>query len=485
MSEVTLTMAQIESYSTLKSAMETCRDQGVTKVNFPALADTGERTYTVPSNGSYIKLPPQVNFNGWTIIGVNQKNQKWPLFSLEKFSTDRRTDFHLTKTDVDKGDYVNCPELCSGRKILVLQDQKEWTYRTDGNDTGPFYRRDVIALNDGVPENKPIAPWDTLSTALSYYYYEANNDPVVIENLTFKRYRNPGSYGILKLIRIDAKYDVTFRNITVEFTESSGSITKTEDSCFEVYNSAHVKFINITVNGTYSSATSYGYAFYLDNVYDISFHDVTASGLWGVIGTRNLNRTYLKDCAMNRMDIHCYGRDVRCVDCSFINEESNVRISNDYSSLFGSLHYERCIFRKSLPVYLAADYHAYSGFDLVMDSCTLDYPNHSGCIIKAGYIETPEKKRPEFQKINWPNVHIINLTLSNFPSNPTLYLFKLLSAPENPSVNTIGHITQVSVNFSTAPSSYTFKFSNYTTSLVFDTTLTLQSTNSDILINMT
>ena len=120
-----------------------------------------------------------------------------------------------------------------------------------------------------------------------------------------------------------------------------------------------------------------------------------------------------------------------------------------------------------------------------MDSCTLDYPNHSGCIIKAGYIETPEKKRPEFQKINWPNVHIINLTLSNFPSNPTLYLFKLLSAPENPSVNTIGHITQVSVNFSTAPSSYTFKFSNYTTSLVFDTTLTLQSTNSDILINMT
>ena len=170
MSEVTLTMAQIESYSTLKSAMETCRDQGVTKVNFPALADTGERTYTVPSNGSYIKLPPQVNFNGWTIIGVNQKNQKWPLFSLEKFSTDRRTDFHLTKTDVDKGDYVNCPELCSGRKILVLQDQKEWTYRTDGNDTGPFYRRDVIALNDGVPENKPIAPWDTPSTALSYYY---------------------------------------------------------------------------------------------------------------------------------------------------------------------------------------------------------------------------------------------------------------------------------------------------------------------------
>ena len=477
--------------------MESYRSQGITKVNFPALQGTGVKSYTIPSDGNFIQLPPQVDFKGWTIIAENHKYNgtvyvKCPLFSIEKWSNEQKTDFHLTKADVDRGDYRMCPELCSGKKLLVLTDQKEWTYRTDGNDTGPFLRHDIITLNDGVPENRPIAPWNTPSTALSYYYYEANNDPVVIENLTFKRYLDPGymgnnvpriEYEIAKLIRVDGKYDVTFRNITVEFANNryeEECITRTGDLCFEIYNSAHVKFENITVNGTYSATNAYGYAFYLDNVYDTSFHNVYAMGLWGVIGTRNLNRSYLKDCTMNRMDIHCYGRDVRCVDCSFINEESNVRISNDYSSLFGSLHYERCIFRKSLPVYLAADYHAYSGFDLVMDSCTLDYPNHSGCIIKAGYIETPEKKRPEFQKINWPNVHIINLTLSNFPSNPTLYLFKLLSSPVSPSVNTIGYITQASVNFSTTPSSYTFNFSNYSSSLVFDNALTLQSTQSDI-----
>jgi hypothetical protein len=115
-----------------------------------------------------------------------------------------------------------------------------------------------------------------------------------------------------------------------------------------------------------------------------------------------------------------------------------------------------------------------------MDSCTLDYPNTDNAIIKAGYVETPAKKRPEFQKINWPNVHIISLRLTNFSSNPTFYLFKLLSSPVSPSVNTIGYITQASVNFSTTPSSYTFNFSNYSSSLVFDNTLTLQSTQSDI-----
>ena len=491
MSEVTLTGAQIASYSALKSAIEPLVSQGVTKVNFPPITGDGVVEYIIPATGSFIKLPPQVNFNEWTIVGINQKGQKWPLFSLEKFSTDRRTDFHLTKTDVDEGNFMKCPELCTGRKMLVLKDEKEWTYRTDGNDTGPFYRNDVIALNNGVPENSPIAPWDTPSTALSYYYYEANDVPVIIENLTFKRHRDPGSYGIMKLIRADGKNDVTFRNIKVGFIESSGNITKTEDACFEVYNSAHVKFININVNGTYSSATAYGYAFYLDNDYDISFHDVTATGLWGVIGTRNLNRTYLKNCVMNRFDIHCYGRDVRCVDCTFVNEESNVRISNDYSSFFGTLHYENCTFRKSLPVFLASNYHAYSGFDLIMDSCTLDGSNIpydpdfivDGIIIKAGFVETPDKKRPEFQKINWPNVHIINLTLSNFPSVPKLSLFKLLAAPANPSVNTIEYIQTVSVNFSTAPSSYRFYFSNYFSSLVFDNTLTLQNTNSDIVFS--
>lgn len=486
MSVVDLVYNQITTYPALKATLDSLGAE-VTKVVFPAIEGSGCVEYEIPAGGAFLKLPPQVDFNGWTIVAKNLHNYKWPLFSFEKYSHERKTDFHLTKADVDAGNYSRCAELCSGRKMLVLKDQKEWTYRTDRNDMGPFFRHDVIALNDGVPDNRPIAPWNTPSTALSYYYYEANTVPAIFENLTLKRYRDTEGHGIAKLIRVDGKYDVTLRNINVQFVEDAGNIAKTEDACFEVYNSAHVRFENIQINGTYSSEIAYGYAFYLDNVFDVSFRNVHATGLWGVIGTRNLNRTFLKDCQMNRFDIHCYGRDVRCVDCVFDNVHFNWRISCDYSSFFGTLHYERCTFRRIIPVFLASDYHAYSGFDLVMDSCTLDYPNHtsaasSGCdaiIVKAGCVETPENKRPEFQKTEWPNVHIVNLTLTHFSEGAGICIFYLLAPPENPLANTIGHITQVSVNFSSAPATCVTHFSNYSENLIFDNTLTLKSTNAD------
>lgn len=131
MSEVTLTMAQIESYSTLKSAMESYRSQGITKVNFPPLQGTGVKSYTIPFGYSFIQLPPQVDFKNWTIELTNMNAVAVPLFSIEKWSDERQSDFHIAKSDVDLGDYTMCPELCSGRKLLILTDQKEWTYRTD------------------------------------------------------------------------------------------------------------------------------------------------------------------------------------------------------------------------------------------------------------------------------------------------------------------------------------------------------------------
>lgn len=515
MSEVTLTLSDIASYSTLKSAMESYRSQGITKVNFPALQGTGVKSYTIPSDGNFIQLPPQVDFKGWTIIAENHKYNgtayvKCPLFSIEKWSNEQKTDFHLTKADVDRGNYRMCPELCSGRKLLVLTDQKEWTYRTDTNDTGPFLRHDIIALNDGVPENKPIAPWDTPSTALSYYYHDANDVPVVIENLNFKRYSNVSNdYDIAKLIRIDGKYDVTFRNITVEFVPNSGNINRTGDSCFEIYNSAHVKFKDITVNGTYSATNAYGYAFYLDNVYNLSFHNVTATGLWGVIGTKSLNRTYLKDCTMNRFDIHCYGRDVKCMYCTFENNLINVRRSCDYGSMYGTLHYEKCIFNQVVPVFLPNSYHTYTGFDFVMTDCIIVYPDNSSptnpglydVIICAGIVGNPlQPQRPELQKTNWPNVHINNLKLHGFGSNSALTLFKLNDIPVNPSENTIGYISQatvrygiwtkedrlvfpdVTVDLPAVPPAFSVYFSDstYINDLVFDNAIAFKTAHGDI-----
>lgn len=499
MSTRVLTSIEISTYSSLKSAMALYRSQGYTKVIFPELSGEGALygvlNYVIPvpqpNESPFIQLPPQVDFNHWTIKVVNANSSAVPLFSIEKWSNERITDFNLTKVDVDRGDYMMCPELSNGKRLLVLTDQKEWAYQTFGNSGEPVIRHDLIALNDGVPENSPIAPWNTPSTAMSYYYYEANDIPIVIENLTFKRTRYPGINGIVKFIRVDGKYDVTFRNISMEFIESSGDITKNGDLCFEIYNSAHVKFENITVNGTYSAENAYGYAFYLDNVYDSSFRNVIATGLWGVFGSRNINQIHLENCTLNHLGISCYGKDVYCRECTFENTLSSFNY-NQFSSIFGTLQYESCIFKSFLPALFVNAYHTYTGFEFVMISCILDGYHSEQAFINAGKVENPqEKRRPELRKIDWPNVSITGLKPINIPSGTIIDIFKLDEAPVNPAVNKIDYISQATVSYgiwtaedkvkypsvivgsSAASSNLTFRLSNYINSLVFINTIIL------------
>ena len=147
-------------------------------------------------------------------------------------------------------------------------------------------------------------------------------------------------------------------------------------------------------------------------------------------------------------------------------------------------------------------YHAYTGFDFVMDSCIIDTPNQNSTIICAGLVDNlPQSRRPELQNINWPNVHIINLKLHDFSENSSLSLFTLNSAPVNPTVNTIGYISQATVSYGkwtdedkliypdvnvgslAVPLSITLNFSNYSSSLQFDNQLILQSANDDEYFN--
>lgn len=101
-------------------------------------------------------------------------------------------------------------------------------------------------------------------------------------------------------------------------------------------------------------------------------------------------------------------------------------------------------------------------------------------IVKAGKVETPGRRRMELRKTNWPNVKVTGLTVNHSPRKPTFYLFSLLSAPQNPSVNTIGNISKASVSFKSVPRRCEFKFSNYPDALVFDNPLKLASTHDDI-----
>lgn len=507
MSEATLTFEQISSYSNLKNTLESFWSQGYEKVTFPELCVTlygyGIVFFEIPPDGRPIKSPRQIDFNGWT-IQVKNTIKSFGLFDLERRDAQGNAvnlkGIHITKSDIDAGDFRACPELANGRKLLIVKDEKEWTYRTDSNNQVSFPREDAILIVDGKAVNKPIAPYDTPSSAISYHYYDLDNDvPIRFSNLTFKR--DVTSTFPTNLVFIQGYNDVLIENITIGFTDNSitGHTATGLDRCINVFNCSNVKLRDININGTYSASNTAGYGFYLQTVFNLSLYNVNGQAMWGVTNMFNINRMYLNHCTLNRLDIHCYGRDIRCYDCTFENTIiNNPNKYNQFSSIFGTLYYESCIFKNFLPVLFESSYHAYSGFDLVIDSCVLDGYHTDNAIIKAGYIEDKADMRPEFQKTEWPNIHIINLKMININNVTQQTLFKLYSEPVNPSINTIGYITQATVSYgkwtdkdkikyptvtvdtSAVPSSQTFRFSNYTSYLAFDNTLTLKSSQTDI-----
>ncbi|MBP3220030.1 MAG: hypothetical protein J6M37_06170 [Prevotella sp.] len=488
MNEVILTVDEIRdttpelSYNKLKDKLEELRTDGVTKVIFPANDNNNKiLSLEIPLGGTSIVPPLQIDFNGWTLQVKNNNTSLFFLFAFGKWDAELKRSTYVTNENIDKLDFRDCPNLSSGRKLLVLEDRKEWVYRTDSYDTEPKFRKDILVLNDGVGINTPIASYKTPSTALAYGYYDISEEPVVIENLIFKR--DLTSSCVTCLLSMAGRCDVTFNNIHIGFLQdvSVMPIPFGGDCCFRLVNCANVTFRNIIVNHTYSSNSDGGYAFNLENVYNCYFYNVSAMAYWGVFGTNNMNKVYLYQCTLNRFDIHCYGKDVRMVECTFENTLSVPNRYNQFSSFYGLLYFEKCIFKSFSPVLFESSHHAYSGHDIVLDNCTLNGITPENAIIRAGLIENSNNKRIEFSKTNWPNVHVINLELDNYPSGTTLYIFKLLSAPVSPNTNTLGYISQLSVSLSEDSPNVTVSFSNYN-NLVTDNEITSKSTHNDITI---
>lgn len=463
MSEATLTFEQISSYSSLRDAMESYWSQGYEKVTFPELCVTlygyGIVFFEIPPDGRPIKSPRQIDFNGWT-IQVKNTIKSFGLFDLERRDAQGNAvnlkGIHITKSDIDSGDFRACPELATGRKLLIVKDEKEWTYRTDSNNHFSFPREDAILIVDGKAVNKPIAPYDTPSSAISYHYYDLDNDvPIRFSHLTFKR--DPTSTFVTNLVFVQGYDDVLIENVSVGFDSNSmtGHTATGLDRCINVFNCSNVTLRNISINGTYSANGTAGYGFYLQTLFNMSLYNVNGQAEWGVTNMFNINRMYLNQCTLNRLDIHCYGRDIRCFNCTFQNTLTQVHRYNQFSSFYGSLHYQSCTFNGNfIPVLLEPSYHAYTGFDVVLQDCTYNAIQDEIRIVSANFeteLTYGTIRRAELQEYRLPNVQVINLKYTNsYQGDSAIYIYYIGSGPDSTTfLNTyaLGYVTQVSFNY--------------------------------------
>lgn len=433
----------------------------------------------IDNNGQKLAVHPirlkarHIDFSNWKFKVTSQSEERLCFFDIEKRDSDDDkkllADIHITKSDIDTGNFRHISELAHGKKLLQVKDLKEWTVRTDpGTEPTRFYREDIFLIEDGIATNTPIAPYNTPTTAVKYQYCDVTDDqPVVMENLTFLR--DPNVQKAFGLFSIAWQNDVTFRNIHIGFYKDCATIVAAQDYAFNIYHCTNVTFENITIDQTFSKPRNSGYAFYMQALYNVTFRNCTAFGNWGVIGSFDLNRVYLENCRLNRFDIHCYGKDVKCTDCTFentltyVNDQGalvdNPNRYNQFSSFYGTLHFQNCTFNNFYPVLLEPSYHTYTGFDLVMENCTMT-PNPASAIVLAGFLESGGCRRTEFHKTCWPNIHIIETKMEGFMSDKPLHLFYLNESPVDPQAMTIGYISEVSI--ATTDASFSnFRFCNY------------------------
>lgn len=350
----------------------------------------------IPDNGTSIPLSYSTDFAGAKII-VRNKTKKMTLFVLRR----ELKEINLTKEQLSSGDFRNSPELRSGRKLVVVEDQERWVQKRAGYNNGAT-RKDILLLKRGRALNSVISPYEDEVSNPKFYWCNATNWQTVVKNLVFER--SSDSEVITFLLSVSNLDDVYLKNIKI-FTPENNELYA--DVALKFENCTNVVLEDVEINGTYSQVNKYGYGIGMNNVWNSSFIRLKGNGKWGIFGNNNMNTVTIIDSDINRFDIHCYGRDVLCKNTLFKN------MYNQFSSFYGTLRFENCKFIKSIPVLFESSYSAYSFFNLEFKDCYIEVSKDCPYLISAGNpSKLAEKPRGEFSKVFWPNIKIENLTVA-------------------------------------------------------------------------
>ena len=436
---ISSTMAQISpfDFGLREAANGTDRYWAMYHAHVEALAHGTQVTYTgidtldieLPPDFQTIPLGPFTDFGGLTLYVTNNVRHG-TLFSLDSPSKP----VALDKTLVDDGDFRSVSELRTGDKLLILNDMKPWTERIGYGYC--IHRHDILLLHDGIAANAPIAPWNTDSTKLKAEYVEIDTAQKVFRGLNL--FRTEQSQFKTYCLNVSGQCNVLIEDVHVTTPKSR----MTADGVFGVTNSVEITFRDVTVDGTYSGygvSRGYGYAFSLNNLWNTVFERVTADGNWGVFGTNYLSNTILRDCDLNRFDIHCYGRDVLLERCTLRQRQTQ------FSSMYGTVTFDSCRFIDCIPVRIRSSYNAYTPFDIEMHDCIFELTTRHHSLVNVMLLDTAANSRPEVSAKCWPNLKIENLTVVAPAMVGTLNLYEptgTLSELKRP----VDYLNNVTVN---------------------------------------
>lgn len=376
----------------------------------------------IPKNAIPIPLGCCTDFNGLKLY-VKNNSQTCYLFTRINILKSLNISFD----DFYSGSYLNIPELKQGNKILIIEDKTPWVDKRKGYAYGAI-RKDIVLIMNGKVQNLPVYPYSSINSDPKISYYQVDNDNGFIKNLNF--YRTEDSSCKSFLIKVSGLNGFSIENIRI-FTPESELYG---DAAITVCDCTNMLFKDIQIDGTYSLNNKYGYGISLDNVWNTTVENMQSESKWGVFGNNNVNKCTLKNCYINRFDIHCYGRDIYMEDCYFKG------LYNQYSSVFGTISHKRCTFENAKPVLIESSYNAYTGFDVVFEDCTFKMNKKKRELIFLMVVPENVNNRPELSEKCLPNVQVNNCSFDFEEGMKEWYVFRA----ENKSLNIpLGYISLI------------------------------------------
>ena len=361
----------------------------------------------IPSDAKSIPLSAETDFHNVRLTILNNKKNNFYLFDM----INEDTALIVNKKDVDRGDFKKYPNLRSNLVLLILKDKTPWVKNRKGYKYGHI-RKDILLIDGGKAMNKPSFEYDTKPTEVEASYCRVTSFKKSIRRL--KMYRSEGCKAKTYLLHLKCQYNVELENIEVHTPPDD----KLFDAIITISDCCNITLRDVWIDGTYSSKEHSGYGISMNNVYDSKFYRLRGHANWGIFGNNNVNKAYLKDCDINRFDIHCYGSDIKFDDCKFRN------LYNQLQSISGSVIFNRCEFFQSAPYLVGGGYNAYTKYDIVFKDCIVHPSKRWHNLFQANALKGGStNERKELSKQQYPNLYIDGLTidLRDYEGNYCLY----------------------------------------------------------------
>ncbi len=379
-----------ERYEVLLKTHKEAIRRGMT-VDYHGIKDIN---LTIPSNAESIPLGAENEFAG-VIFNVTNKSQNCFLFLLKN----KPHSIEVTAKEIDKGGRFKSPALNPGIKLLVVEDKNPWVKNREGYSYG-HVRRDIICIRNGWGQNKPIMPYDNVNSAPSCRYYDCYIPKIRISGLTLNR--TAESTSETYLCQIVGMNNVLIKDIIINTIPND----LVEDMAINISDCTNVSIENVTINGTYSRSNYSGYGICMNNIWNFSAKKLIAKANWGIFGNNNINTAKINDSEINRFDVHCYGRDINFENVVFYD------LYNQFSSVFGTIAFEKCTFYNFTPVLYEYTYNTYNEHNLVFNNCTFNPSKKRNYLVFAGVLSNSRNERNELYQKCWPRITINNMIIN-------------------------------------------------------------------------